>query len=568
MVKKFLQASVKDNLPAILLIIAGTAALSLTMARSGFLYPFGIGFWGPNGHDGVWHLALINQVLQGFPPPNPVFAGELLTNYHYFYDLFLGAINKLTGISGSALYFQIFPVITAVLLGVLVYKVSLLWSKDKKTSLWTLFFTYFAGSLGFVVTLLREGKIGGESMFWSMQAASTLINPPFAASLVVLLAGMFVLLNTKKWDFKKIALTAVLFGVLINIKVYAGLVGLVALGVYSLLRLKRKELQPFLVFTFSSLISGVLFLLVNKGASSLIVFEPWWFIHQMFESFDRLYVPNLALLRYSFAASGSTVPLFLIEAFGLLIFLVGNFGTRIIGVFDVVQKTVKGKLSDFDWFLLAGIIAGIVPPLLFIQKGTAWNTIQFFYYSLFFANFFAAATLAKISKAKTVGLVTSGLIVLLTIPTTYSTLKDYLGNPPPSAIPTDEFLGLSLLAKEPEGVVLTYPFERMDNTGRPTPIPLYIYESTAYVSAYSGKPTYLEDEVNLEITGYNWRARRLKIKEEFLEAQEDYISKDFLRREGISYIYLVPGQELPYTERQLEVESIFDQAEVRIYRAL
>ena len=44
------------------LIIVGTLTWSLTMIRSGLLYKFGYGFWGPNGHDGIWHIALANNL--------------------------------------------------------------------------------------------------------------------------------------------------------------------------------------------------------------------------------------------------------------------------------------------------------------------------------------------------------------------------------------------------------------------------------------------------------------------------------------------------------------------------
>ena len=49
---------------AILLILLGTLAWSLIMVKSALIYPFGMGFWGPNGHDGVWHIALINQLAK------------------------------------------------------------------------------------------------------------------------------------------------------------------------------------------------------------------------------------------------------------------------------------------------------------------------------------------------------------------------------------------------------------------------------------------------------------------------------------------------------------------------
>ena len=34
----------------------------LPVLRSGLKSDNGISFWGPNGHDGIWHLSLINHM--------------------------------------------------------------------------------------------------------------------------------------------------------------------------------------------------------------------------------------------------------------------------------------------------------------------------------------------------------------------------------------------------------------------------------------------------------------------------------------------------------------------------
>jgi hypothetical protein len=72
----------KQKIIPFLIILIGTFIWSLTMIRSGINYNFGVGFWGPNGHDGIWHLSLINQLQHSIPPQNPVFSGTILTNYH------------------------------------------------------------------------------------------------------------------------------------------------------------------------------------------------------------------------------------------------------------------------------------------------------------------------------------------------------------------------------------------------------------------------------------------------------------------------------------------------------
>ncbi|KKT65685.1 MAG: hypothetical protein UW61_C0041G0005, partial [Candidatus Curtissbacteria bacterium GW2011_GWC1_44_33] len=216
------------------------------------------------------------------------------------------------------------------------------------------------------------------------------------------------------------------------------------------------------------------------------------------------------------------VPAYLVA---FAIFWVGNMGTRIIKEI-LVWRWIKNpkKIGFVEVFFISLIVIGGLMPMFFLQAGTPWNTIQFFYYSLFFSGILAGVALGEIlSKAKTV-LTRSVLIVgtiLLTVPTTLGTLAHYLPARPPAKISNEELEALSFLVKEPQGVILTYPFDRFkakEAEANP-PRPLYLYESTAYVSAFAKKPVFLEDEVNLDITGYSWGERKLKV-EKFLKSFE------------------------------------------------
>jgi len=91
-----------------------------------------------------------------------------------------------------------------------------------------------------------------------------------------------------------------------------------------------------------------------------------------------------------------------------------------------------------------------------------------------------------------------------------------------------------------------------------------LYVTTAYVSAYSKKPVYLEDEMNLDITGFDWRGRR-SLVEEFYESLDENFVYDFLRENNISYIYWVGGQRARLGETQLGIERIFENSKVDIY---
>jgi len=88
----------------------------LPVIRSGLQYNYGLGFWGSNGHDAIWHLSLINHIKNPFRIDLPIFAGEILKNYHPFFDILIAFFVSITHISSTIWYFQIFPIITTTIL--------------------------------------------------------------------------------------------------------------------------------------------------------------------------------------------------------------------------------------------------------------------------------------------------------------------------------------------------------------------------------------------------------------------------------------------------------------------
>src|SRR3990167_10107086 len=184
MLKRVLKLSFQEvNLSGITLILVGTFVWSLVMFKSGLTYSFGMGFWGPNAHDGVWHIALAQSISKG-TWEMPIFAGETIKNYHIGFDLLLAILHKLTFIPIHTLYFQVLPPILAFGFGLFVYLFILSWNNSKTAAWWATFFVYFGGNWGWLISLIKNNKLGGESMFWSQQSISTLVNPPFALSLL------------------------------------------------------------------------------------------------------------------------------------------------------------------------------------------------------------------------------------------------------------------------------------------------------------------------------------------------------------------------------------------------
>jgi len=157
------------------------------------------------------------------------------------------------------------------------------------------------------------------------------------------------------------------------------------------------------------------------------------------------------------------------------------------------------------------------------------------------------------------------LLLLLTLPTTIGDLKNYLGSQAPAKIGFQELDALAFLRKQPQGVVLTYPHNyRAREKTKEVPKPLYIYETTAYVSAFANQQTFLEDEMTLEIMQFDWETRRKEV-EKFFKTTELLWAKDFLNENQIRYLYLVDNQSFFINPDGLELEEIFANDFVKIY---
>jgi hypothetical protein len=510
----------------------------IPVIRSGLLYNYGIGFWGPNGHDGIWHLSLINHINNPLKISLPIFAGETLKNYHPFFDILIAFLSKITFIDSSLWLFQLFPLISASLFLYFSFKLGQKLTGQFSGGLILMILNSINNSFGWIVTLFRSSSFYGESLFWAMQPPSNQLNPPYLLSILLILILIYLL--TCQSPKKLYILLLLIF--LPIIKVYSAIPAFIIFGFYAL-----KNKKYLATFVFSLFVATLLFFQYNSSSSSLIKFQPFWFTNSMIESLDRFYWPQLA----SFLHSGSIIKFALAQIIAIIIFLIGNFAFRLLAV----KETYKEKS------LLISILICTIIPLLFIQKGTSWNTIQFLYYALFLANIPLSIFLSKHHKLVY-------LILILNLFPLIGSLPNYTGKIPPTAISKAEIEALNFLKSEPSGIVLSYPYDAYLRKSFPiTPIPIYSYETTSYVSAYSRHLSFLEDEMNLENSGYDWRLRR-QDSENFFSQNNIHADRGFLVNNQINYIYLpkVFLAQKSSLSPDLSIKNIFENSEIIIYQ--
>ncbi len=518
--------------------------VSLTLVRSGSLYPFGMGFWGPNGHDAVFHLSLIQKFANSpLTLSHPQVAGEVLSNYHFFFDYFSGLVVRFTHTPVLYYYFFVYPLFAGVILikliGVLSDNLSL--TRFQKNIATT--FVFLGSSLGFLVQLLRGGDLFvGESTFWSNQSISSFLNPPFVFSLIFIL-GFLTVYNKAKKTLLDFFILAILGILLSQVKVYGFILLLAGL-------LINRDFSLFAVIGLGGFLLNLPFSSVN---SSPFLFQPLWFIRTMVESYDRLNWPRAAAAWQAYEATGNFGKLLFLNFVALCLFLIGNLGVRIVGIYHCL---VTKPQSQTDKLVRVMIFSSLIIPLLFTQSINPWNTIQFFYYGLFFLSFYVAMFFSRPSALVFV------LVVVGTIGS-FGTLRDYVTVNSTSRISYTELSALSKLSTLKKGVVLSPP--NQNRTVFSPPQPQYDYITSSYISALSGQPEYLSDQINLDITGINYQ-QKLKNANRFYNTTDVSWTKEFLVENNILYVYETPLRKLNIPYEKLNLETIFTSPEITIYQ--
>lgn len=558
-----------------LVFFFGVALQLAVIAPSGLSIGGNLVFWSAHGHDGPWHISLMHELNQGFPFQNPVLAGEKLINYHFFSDIAPAIFSKYFFLSPLDLYFRLFPLLFSVMLGSLVFLLGKKLGKSFLSGIWASLFTYFAGSFGWIVTWLQNHTISGESIFWATQTQSSIGNPPQIAEFVVMLT--FLLLLEKfiakrneqinRWLFIACALSA---GSLIVFKVYGGVVVLASLAIVGMWQLlKEKRIQLFVLFLSSLALSSILYFPNTAKSTSFLIFEPWWYIRTMVVGTDRLNWLDLELRRQTYIAEHNYKRVLQLELTGFLIFLFGNLGLRFVGFFIIIKK-FRLVLNDYFLQVLTIImLISFIMPLLFLQKGVASNSIQFYQYFLLLMGVFAGISIANLQdkiRFKTFNILFSLVLILLMIPTQLGLIYNFYSHKPLSQITTDEIQALEFLKNipRPNSIILTPPYNKYFKPVS-SPPDIWSWYDSAYVSAFSNKRTFLTDNEQVSILDYNFK-NRAKTQVTIFSTQDQTEFIALLETNHIDYLYfpklLKPEIDLDKTS----FKKVFSNSKVEIWQ--
>ena len=485
----------------------------LVVMPSGSWYCFddqcGIYFWGAHEHDGIWHLALIETAFKQIPFQFPVLAGKALGGYNYLLDIVLFVISKL-GVPASLLYFKIQPVAWFATFCILLYHMGRSLHDDKRFVRLLFFFVFFSSSFGIFIQLLKHHTLTGSMGIPTMQGALSMTNPQFMWSLCVLLA-LWIFTTKDKWP----GIVGLLIFAGLGLKFYFIVPAVIMVGWYLVRCILNRNIKSFMV-ALASTGAGVVMAYVifySGGTPGGLVWKPLEITHQMVEDKNLWYDQVMVQERYFIQQLGNfwSPRLWFIEVKTIFYFIFFNFGIRMLGVLGILVLTLfgRGKYTKSILILLI-VVMSTVMPILYIQRGTWWNTIQFLYYAIFFASILNAEFIWYATRRtnRNILFVVCAVCALLFLPSTLDILQLSLSSNSVRYIPDEEVYALQKLRSLPKGVVLTQSFQKQE-----TNILADNYD-TAYVSAYSGKPVYVADKDQLQLLGAEYGVRSKKLSDD------------------------------------------------------
>lgn len=554
----------------LVVLITGVLFQIAVISPSGIFQNNDLIFYSSHAHDSAWHIALMNELQKGYPLQNPTLSGEKLVNYHFFSDIAPADFNRFFKLNSLDLYFRFFPFLYSVLLGSLAFILAKTLTKSFTSGMWAMFFTYFAGSFGYIITWQRSKDIAGESMFWVSQIHSSIGNPPQILSFILLLAFLFLLYKLlEKPNPLLIFILSILLASLSIVKVYGFVVLIAGLSIVSIIRiLKDKKFDLLSVLIIGGLIALVLYLPNSSGSEGFLIWEPWWYIRTMTVASDKLDWLDLEHKRQTYIFENNWKRVLQIELTGFSIFLFGNIGMRALAII-YFAKNLKKLLSDYIYLLSFFIILiSIILPLLFLQKGVVSNSIQFFQYALLLLGLWAGfgmAYLLSLIKNTIVKFMVAIFIILFTIPTQVGLFNSFYNRQPFTKITSDELEALKYLNQNIDHnfIVLTPAYNKYLETKETVP-PIWDWSDTGYVSAFSNKRTYLSDTEQVDIMGYDFKSRVAFQEKVFHETDPINFEND-LNSHNINIIYF-PKRVAPLVDLNLtNLKKVFANSYVEIW---
>jgi|GEM_PF-4808301 hypothetical protein len=455
-----------------------------------------------DNHDQAWHLSLIHELILNFPPQVPGFSGQILKNYHYFYDLIISANVSLFKAKPEVLLQLVYPVVFSALFGISVWRFLTQLTKNKTILSLGILLAYFGNNISFT----------SSNFFLIDQPLFFIFNHQTVLSIAILLylLILFSLQLEKPTKYLGILIGTLLAG-LSFLKIYAFLcLGLVLL----FLSIRHfKKLIP--IFITAGLLVGSVLFLSFQPSSPMLTIKPFWIISAFT---DKIILPQLPQL---FARSHR----FWYLPVATLLIIVFNYHLNLFSLL-IKKRSVLVNLLILTFFSSLALFFTI------FQTSSPYNIIQFVPYATTTLAILAVAFASKL-KPK-LGLTYLSIILLLSLPTSLKTVYAF-ANTQDDLPPLQQELveTITPLKSMPRGITLS--LVDRDYHVIPDPLRPLNFIGNNLIGSIGQKQAYFADQKQLEVLNINYRSRL----EEINQLKQSFCQdKSLLIKANINYLIL------------------------------
>lgn len=584
----FFQALPTKNFLSLALVALLTSLIhGSVLIQSGLTTQTGTRFVELSYHDSMQHLSFIKRLWSSGQITHPGFAGASLNNYHYMIDSTLAAMTRFSFVSLSDAYYRYYPILISVIFSLSIYILVRRLTKNHLVSLSAIVFSLFAGNASYFFSYTRGPEFKwGSNAFIINPLIDLLQNPASIFVLSQLIIALYLLdlyqqrltTTTKKsltsfWlkltekfkhsftTFKKdssffpkpeltwpiLMILTIVTGSMIGFKAWGGIIITIGLGVallWDLLKHRRLWLLPVLLG--SGLISASIFLPGYEPTTSASpVWAPGWTLQKLIQDGDRWnYLPDL-YSKDTFVAQGNTHGLIKIYTKWTLLYIVGNYWLRLIGLAAIFGLLLyRAKMSLLHVAVLSITSVSLFTPLLFNQGRMAYDIEQFSPYALLLASLATVVVVHQASlrlshklnfKAQFIFLVIFLPLLLLSVPSNWTSLKARLW--PDTKEISHELMDLYRqveLSTDSSDVILLYPSQSNIAT-------LGFATHTSRDTFYSGRTLSV-------ITGHDLETRTSQLHQLFGQAGFD--RRAYLDEHNIEFLFLHADEPLGFLSDQ------------------
>jgi hypothetical protein len=608
-----LSSVLRPHWDVLLLALAGIVVQARFMVGSGWCGPNGLIMLNANASDATAHLCLIREYAWRCPADAPGFAGVPLAGYHVFSDLlWAGIVRALPVINVFHVYFRVAPLVYSALITLTVFAATLSWSGSRPVARLAAVLTLLSSNFGYVLPLLFPGKAypTWDSVFLVQPPATTVVNPPTALSFAIVLAGLWALTGwlreRRRGHLVALALT---WGLLPGFKAYAAAIVMAALLFTAILLLViRRDRSLLLPLTVVFPVSLLTFASMGRsGLASPIQWMPGLNLATMFTLPGWMNVMSPGELASLYGRQPALAALII----GALIpvFIVGNLGMRAAALWPMARSLLVWRKADPIVLFITVLTGGAVTAaVLFIQKGTIFDTVQFVYYAVLLAALPAAAQYMAWSArcrpaaryALLAAIVLLGLPALVQAWTTSAMVREKYWIRPTEceayawinrSTPPDTILLRPLPPELASPTTSKAWIERQDSRlhtatpnawarqaqagqfSAPAPVPAVQgtlrpagWGDSQHVAALTGRNTYLEHvrSAACRLERSQWISRVEEVQQ-FYDSATAEQARQFIRRNDIGMVLAAPCAPLPFDTTAAGMTLLFSNRSVNVY---